>query len=90
MDPIDIQYHIKKKGLTQTAIANDIGVAIMTVSKVIHRQLISDRTMKAIAKAIGRDHIEVFPEYYLAPPARITSNSEFRVKNKPNVQKSQI
>ena len=90
MDPIDIQYHIKKNGLTQSALAASIRVSPMTVSKVIHKKLVSDRTMKAIAKAIGFDHVEVFPEYYLAPPARVTSNSEFGVRNNLTVRESQI
>ena len=67
MHPADIQAELKKKGVTQASIAQDLGVSPLHVSAVIHdpekRQ--SDRVMRAVAKTIGRDHREVFPEYYL-------------------------
>jgi len=66
MHPADIQAELKKKGITQAAIARELGVSQLHVSAVIHdpenRQ--SDRVMQAVAKAIGRDHREIFPEYY--------------------------
>jgi len=66
MHPADIQAELKKKGVTQASIAQDLGVSQYHVSGVIHdpekRQ--SDLVMRAVAKAIGRDHREVFPAYY--------------------------
>ena len=66
MHPADIQAELKKKGVTQASIARDLGVSTFHVSAVIHdpekRQ--SDLVMKTVAKAIGWDHREVFPEYY--------------------------
>jgi len=50
-----------------------LGVAEMTVSKVIHRIIVSNRIMKAIALKIGMPYVRVFPEYYLQPPKRSTS-----------------
>ena len=45
----------------------------MAVSKVINRNMVSDRVMKAISEKLGKDHRQVFPEYYLKPPLRKTS-----------------
>ena len=66
MHPADIQAELKKNGVTQASIAQDLGVSAFHVSAVIHNPTArpSDRVMKAIAKAIGRDHREVFPSYY--------------------------
>jgi hypothetical protein len=51
-------------------------ISEMTVSKVIHRIIVSDRIMKNIASKIGKDHRQVFLEYYLKPPKRSTSKVE--------------
>ena len=75
MTPTEIQNALKENHTTQKAIAAELDppVAEMTVSKVIHRTIVSDRIMRAIAKRIGKKHTEVFPEYYLQPPKRSTS-----------------
>ena len=76
MHPADIQAALKKKGFTQKAFAKKIGVAEMTVSRVIRRkELISDRVMKAISEEIGVSPYEVFPEYYFAKPQRSSSKA---------------
>jgi len=66
MHPADIQAELKKNGITQAAIAQDVGVSPFHVSSVIHNPTVrqSDRVMRAVAKAIHRDHHEVFPSYY--------------------------
>lgn len=73
MTPSNIQEALKEKKITQKDVAKELGVAEMTVSKVIHRIIVSDRIMKAIAAKIGLRHVQVFPEYYLQPPKRSTS-----------------
>ena len=73
MHPVDIQARLKKKGITQRAIAEELEVSQMSVSKVIHKTIISDRIMKAVSAKLGKDHREVFHEYYLKPPKRKTS-----------------
>jgi len=70
MTPAKIQYLLKKSGLTQKALAQRIGVCEMTVSRVINKQIVSNRVMRAVAEAIGQDYHKVFPEYYLQPPKR--------------------
>lgn len=73
MTPLDIQFELKKQNITQKEIARGAGVSEMTVSRVIRKQLISDRVMRAVAQAIKRDHRAVFPEYYFGPKHRVTS-----------------
>jgi len=75
MEPLKIQYELKKRGISQKQIAIDNKVSEMTVSKVINRSMVSDRLMKAISELIGEDHRLVFPEYYLRPPLRKTSKA---------------
>jgi len=64
MHPADIQARLKKRGITQKEIAQELGVTEMAVSKVINKSSVSDRIMKAVARAIGEDYRAVFPEYY--------------------------
>lgn len=74
MTPAKIQYELKKRKITQESIADQEGVHPVSISTVINRVSgRSDRLMKAIAKAIGKDHREVFPEYYFRKPKRSTS-----------------
>lgn len=73
MIPAKIQYELKKRKITQKMIADQEEVHPISVSKVINKQIISDRLMRAVSKKIGRDHRIVFSEYYLKPPKRSTS-----------------
>jgi len=73
MTPLDIQIELKKLSITQKEIAQELGVSEMIVSKVINKQMISDRVMRAVARAIHWDHRAVFPEYYFGPKRRATS-----------------
>jgi len=73
MTPLERQFELKKKGITQKEIAEGLGVSQMIVSKVINGQMISDRVMKAVAAAMNQDHRYVFAEYYFGPKRRATS-----------------
>ena len=66
MLPIDIQYELKKRSITQKQIALEEGKSEMAVSKVVRKQLVSNHIMRAIATRIEKELPEVFPEYYLA------------------------
>ena len=70
MTPLDIQYELRKREITQKALAGEIGVSEMTVSNVIRRRSTSHRVMKAIAAKIGRDHQVVFADYYFGKNRR--------------------
>ncbi|MBW2570065.1 MAG: helix-turn-helix domain-containing protein [Deltaproteobacteria bacterium] len=75
MTPDEIKKAIRKKKTTQRAIAAKIGRSEMSVSSVIHSGRVSDYIMRGIAKAIGKPHTTVFPEYYLGAPKRSTSKT---------------
>ena len=70
METIDIQYQLRKKGLMPKDMAAKHNVNQVQISKVVNKLMVSDRIMRAIAEAIDKDHVEVFPEYYLNPPKR--------------------
>ena len=75
MHPADIQAELKKRGITQAALAKQFAVSETCVSNVINKKEVSDRVMRGVAEAIGKHHYEVFPEYYLSPPLRATSKA---------------
>jgi transcriptional regulator with XRE-family HTH domain len=75
MTPLDRQFALKKKGITQNKIAADLGVSPISVSDVINGHRVSDRIMRAIAAALGEDVRLVFTEYYLRAPKRKTSKA---------------
>lgn len=62
--PIDIQYLLKKKGITQKALAVKYGKSEMAISDVINFRLVSDTLMKAIAGEIGMKPEKVFAWYF--------------------------
>lgn len=72
MTPDEIKKAIRKN-TTQKAIANKLGLTEMGVSCVVNKKSVSDRVMDAVARAIGKDKAEVFPEYYFGPKHRSTS-----------------
>ena len=64
MEPIDIQYELKKRGITQKQIAREEGRSEMSVSKVIRRESTSYPLAKAVSRRLGKKPEEVFPEYF--------------------------
>jgi len=70
MHPADIQAALKKKGIQQKEIAEDLGVSPMAVSIVVRKIMVSDRIMRAVAERIGQDPHAVFHEYYLSKGKR--------------------
>ncbi|PKN67159.1 MAG: hypothetical protein CVU57_04200 [Deltaproteobacteria bacterium HGW-Deltaproteobacteria-15] len=75
MHPADIQAQLKKKGITQKAIAEELGLSEFHISEVINKNRPSDRVMRAVAAKIGRDVHEVFPEHYFRQKRRKASES---------------
>jgi lambda repressor-like predicted transcriptional regulator len=66
MHPADIQAELKKRGIRQCSIAEDLDVSAFHISAVINfgASRPSDRVMRYIARKIERDPYEVFPDYY--------------------------
>jgi len=75
MTPEQIQTALREKETTQKAIAGKLGVSEMSVSKVIHGVIVSDRIMAAVARAVGKSKTQVFPDYYFGPKLRRTSKA---------------
>jgi len=75
MTPQEIQKALQEKETTQKAIAGKLGVSEMSVSKVVHGMIVSDRIMTAVALAIGKPKTVVFPGYYFGPKLRRTSKA---------------
>ena len=73
MTPSEIQKQLKDHNLSQRAVAQRVGVSEVSVSDVVNGRRISDRIMRSIAEALGKDVRLVFPEYYLSPPKRKNS-----------------
>jgi len=78
MTPKQRKAALKKRKVTQKALAKQIGVAEMSVSRVVNNtsnRSWSDRIMTAVAEAIGKPKERVFPEYYCSHPRRSTSKA---------------
>ncbi len=75
MRPEEIQRAIKKAGLSQGQIARKINRSEMSVSQVIHKKIISNFIMQAVADSIDCRIIDVFPEYFSGPKYRKTSQT---------------
>lgn len=67
MSPEEIRMELFKvrKQHTMSSIARELGVTRQAIGPVIDRKIVSNRIMRAVAAAIGRDVKYVFPEYYL-------------------------
>ena len=66
MHPAEIQCELKKRGIMQKDIAEELGVCPFHISAVIRFQELrgSERVMKAVAEKIGKDPREAFPAYF--------------------------
>lgn len=73
MKPIQIRVELLKKrdetNMSKIARSLNPPVSTAAVSRVIDRHFVSDRIMRAVADAIGRDVKYVFPDYYLKKTA---------------------
>lgn len=67
MSPEEIRIELFKnrKRVTMSRIARDVGVSRQAVSYVINRKFVSERIMRAVSDAIGRDPKYVFPERFI-------------------------
>lgn len=63
--PLDIQYQLKKRGITQKQLASAMNVSQMAISYVIRRKLVSRRLMVAVAEAIEMSPEDVFHWYFV-------------------------
>lgn len=66
MKPADIQFLMRRNGVTQAEIARRVGVAPVTVSNVITGSTTSRRIAQAIAEATGLSIQALWPDKYPA------------------------
>ena len=78
MDGFDRRRIMAQKKITLTSIANALGVAVPTVSDVLHGKTTSRRIAQAIADAIGKPLEEVFPKYSQSPQAGAKSSGKHK------------
>lgn len=64
MTPIERQFELRKRGITQRAIAKEIGMHEITIGRIMLGQLKSPRGIEFISAKIGCDPQVVFPEYF--------------------------
>lgn len=63
MEPIEIKISLMRAGISQTEIARRCGVSVTQVKRVIFGSM-SCHIREEIAKAIGMDVAEIWPEHY--------------------------
>jgi transcriptional regulator with XRE-family HTH domain len=61
MTPLKIKAKMVMAGISQTAIAGDVGVTQSAVSKTIHGVIFPRRIQEAVARGIGEPRDRVFP-----------------------------
>lgn len=64
MHPADIQAALKKLGITQRTIANELDVSEVTVSTVIKGRVTSRRIADFISAKINRNVDAIWPDKY--------------------------
>ncbi len=62
MDPVDINYQLKKSGLSQAALARKLKITRQVVCMVINGQKESKRVKKTIAKVLGLEIKDIWPD----------------------------
>lgn len=64
MTPIERQFELRKRGITQKSIAQELGKHPITIGLVINGKLNSAALIQAISDKIEKPPQEVFPEYF--------------------------
>jgi len=64
MTPAEIKAALERKGITQRDIARELPVHHITLHRVLHGTVPSDRIREAIANAIGLTAALVWPSLY--------------------------
>ena len=68
MDALEINYRLKRAGLSQTAIARELGVSQSVVGNVIHNRITAFSVASFIARALGEDLTALWPDRYTFKP----------------------
>jgi len=68
MDSIDINYKLKKIGVSQTSLARELGISQGAINNVIHGRVTSFPVAIHIAKLVGCELNEIWPNLYIFKP----------------------
>jgi len=67
-DPLEINYRLRRAGYTQRAVARELNVSLSVVGNVIHDRVTSHGVAVFIARLIGSDVQELWPNRYVFKP----------------------
>lgn len=65
MDGIEINYRLRRLGLTQTDIAHELGISSSVVSNTIHSRVTCHRAAARIAELLGESLQSLWPNRYV-------------------------
>lgn len=68
MDAIEITYRLKRLGMTQAQIGRDLGIRQGVVNNVIHNRATAFGVARHIAKLLGCEVTELWPDRYCFKP----------------------
>jgi len=68
MDALEINYRLKRAGLSQKAIASELGVSQSVVGNVIHNRITAFEVASYIARALGAEVTALWPDRYTFKP----------------------
>ena len=68
MDALEINYRLKRAGLSQKAIACELGVSQSVVGNVIHNRITAFEVASYIARALDEEITVLWPERYTFRP----------------------
>jgi lambda repressor-like predicted transcriptional regulator len=68
MDGLEISYRLRRLGLSQAAIARDLGVSTSVVGNVIHGRITSFEIASYVAALLETSAIELWPQRYAFKP----------------------
>ena len=65
MDGIEINYRLRRLGMTQAGIANELGISSSVVSNTIHSRVTCHRAAARIAELLGEPIQALWPDRYV-------------------------
>jgi Ner family transcriptional regulator len=70
LDPLEINYSLKRMGISQSAIARELGVSTGIVSNVVHGRTTSHFVASHIAHLLGLEISQIWPSQYIYKPRK--------------------
>ena len=70
LDPLEINYSLRRIGKSQSAIARELGVSTGIVSNVVHGRTTSHFVASHIAHLLGLEISQIWPSQYIYKPRK--------------------